>query len=156
MLLSINDEEEIPEANFQYKTHKEYKKIRIKDILNRMEGNEIEPVEEEKSQESEHESDNGEGEGDPEKKEKEKKEKKEEKKPNMTLRMYKIRYLKKVTRLAEGSSFGELALLTTKPRSTTIKAVTKTDLAILNKSQFRRVFSKVNKKILKHNIEHTL
>jgi len=71
------------------------------------------------------------------------------------VKLYKISYLKKVVRIAKGASFGELALLTTKPRSSTIKAVTKTDLAILNKKQFKNIFSKVNQKILNHNIEHT-
>lgn len=36
---------------------------------------------------------------------------------------YIIKYLKKVVRLQEGGSFGELALLLSKPRSATIKAV---------------------------------
>ena len=36
---------------------------------------------------------------------------------------YVIKYLKKVVRLQEGGSFGELALLLSKPRSATIKAV---------------------------------
>jgi CRP-like cAMP-binding protein len=56
---------------------------------------------------------------------------------------YKIKYLKKVVRLAEGSSFGELALIMAKPRAATVKAVTVTDLAILNKEQFTNIVGKV-------------
>ena len=54
-----------------------------------------------------------------------------------------IKYLKKITTLKSGDSFGELALLISKPRSATIKASEDTDLATLNKEQFINIMGKV-------------
>ena len=49
----------------------------------------------------------------------------------------------KVARLKEGDSFGELALLTEKPRAATVVSVLNTELATLNKEQFRTIVGKV-------------
>ena len=51
--------------------------------------------------------------------------------------------MKKVVRLKAGDSFGELALLVSKPRSATVKAAEDTDLATLNKEQFINIMGKV-------------
>jgi len=177
MLLKINNDEEIPEPNIQYQNHDAYKNLNIKDIVSKLDGNlgtealikaqekakekilekekEMERIKEENKNSSEKNK-----EGQNEEKEGEKKtaprKKVSRRQSVINLKMYKIHYLKKVARLAEGASFGELALLTTKPRSSTIKAVTKVDMAILNKDQFKSIFAEVDKKILKHTIEHTL
>ncbi|CAI2381911.1 unnamed protein product [Moneuplotes crassus] len=154
MVLSIDGSDEIPEPNQQYKEMEAYQKLSIKDIVHILEGTAPLKLRKEKDERR------------PSIFERRNSQQEDEENSKMFLKLeqgayksvkeYRIRYLKKVARVGEGASFVELALLTTKPRSSTIKAVTKTDMVTINKDQFKRVFSKVNKKILKHNIEHTL
>lgn len=54
-----------------------------------------------------------------------------------------IKYLKKINQLRSGDSFGELALLVSRPRSATVKAAEDTDLATLDKEQFINIMGKV-------------
>ena len=57
---------------------------------------------------------------------------------------YKIRYLRKVSKLFDGASFGELALIESQPRSATIISVRNTHFAVLNKKQFNMILRKVH------------
>ena len=57
---------------------------------------------------------------------------------------YKIRYLRKVSKLFDGASFGELALIESQPRAATIISVRNTHFAVLNKKQFNMILRKVH------------
>lgn len=39
MILKINGESKIPEANLQYESYEAYQKVSIKDIVNKLDGN---------------------------------------------------------------------------------------------------------------------
>lgn len=61
----------------------------------------------------------------------------------MKLSSYKFRYLKKITKLYDGASFGELALLMDQPRSATIISTRNSHFATLNRRQFNDILRKV-------------
>jgi len=56
---------------------------------------------------------------------------------------YIIKYLKKVNQLSEGASFGEVALILSKPRTATVIAASDCELAVLRKDQFLNIMGKV-------------
>jgi len=57
---------------------------------------------------------------------------------------YTFKYLKKVSTLTEGASFGELALIMDKPRVASIIATKSCDFATLNREQFNEILKKVH------------
>lgn len=67
--------------------------------------------------------------------------------------LYKIKYLKKVSKLQEGASFGELAMLMKQPRAATIKAVRKTLFATLTKEQFDGILFKVHQEQINKKLD---
>ena len=50
--------------------------------------------------------------------------------------------VKEVSKMAKGKSFGELALITSKPRAATIKCLEETDLAVFDKLSYEKVVGK--------------
>jgi len=53
--------------------------------------------------------------------------------------------MKKVSELKTGDSFGELALINSKPRLATIKTVTPTEFATLSKDQYKSILESLTK-----------
>lgn len=65
---------------------------------------------------------------------------------------YTIKYLKKISELKAGDSFGDLSLIYNKPRLATIKTVTPVEFALLSKEQYDSTLKaleqqKIDKKI---------
>lgn len=64
-----------------------------------------------------------------------------------TLDDYSFQYLKEVTQLEQGASFGELALSTDKPRAATIISLeTPTELAVLEKDAYDKIMGRTMQK----------
>lgn len=126
MLLEINGHRNLYPYNPQYQANDTYNSILIKDIISKIDGNfealKFQTKITSKSAKVVPPSED-----------------------NSLKLSYTIKYLKKVARLGEGASFGELSIFTSKPRAATIKAVRKTDLATLNKDQFTSILGKVEK-----------
>ena len=61
--------------------------------------------------------------------------------------------MKEVAQLGKGKSFGELALITSKPRAATITCLEDTDLAILDKTNYEKVVGKALKRKVNEKIE---
>jgi CRP-like cAMP-binding protein len=57
---------------------------------------------------------------------------------------YKFKYLRKVSVLGDGTSFGELALITDMPRAASIITTCDSHFAILNRKQFDEILSKAH------------
>ncbi|CAI2376816.1 unnamed protein product [Moneuplotes crassus] len=57
---------------------------------------------------------------------------------------YKIKYLKKVTTLKNGSSFGELALIMDQPRAASVITTKNCHFATLNRKQFNEILKRVH------------
>jgi len=68
-------------------------------------------------------------------------------------KLYKIKYLKKVSRLGEKSCFGELALLMEQPRTATVKVVQNTVFATLSKDNFNKILKNVHDEGLLKKLE---
>jgi len=66
---------------------------------------------------------------------------------------YRIKYLHNVRSLTKGMSFGDLALLSTKPRSATITCETNTILAYLTREHYRKILGHVKAKQMQKTIE---
>lgn len=62
------------------------------------------------------------------------------------------RYHTEVRQLFPGQGFGELALLSSKPRAATIRTLTPTTLATVNKADYLRVLAKIEDKAREERI----
>jgi CRP-like cAMP-binding protein len=60
--------------------------------------------------------------------------------------------LKKVSELKEGDSFGELALMNSKPRLATIKTITPCKFAILSKDEYKSILEALDKEEIETKI----
>ena len=60
----------------------------------------------------------------------------------------KYQWFIEITKLEEGKSFGELALINDRPRAATIMGLTDCHLATLDKQDYLRVFKKIENKII--------
>jgi len=66
---------------------------------------------------------------------------------------YVIEYNTKVAELKDGAEFGELALINSKPRAASIRTITKTYLATLDKEVFNTILKKSQLQHKKDKIE---
>lgn len=65
-----------------------------------------------------------------------------------------IEQLQEVSVLKEGASFGELALISERPRAATIKAIETVILAVLNKSDFKKILGMITEKRLNQKLKY--
>lgn len=71
---------------------------------------------------------------------------------NTRIGKFKIRVLKSVATTKKGDAFGELSLLTNKPRAATIKAKTMTHCATLNRDDYEKIILPIEEKKLNDRI----
>lgn len=57
-----------------------------------------------------------------------------------------VQYQNEVKQITEGNSFGELALISNKPRAATIKCLENTDFAVMYKKDYLKVLLKIDEK----------
>ncbi|CDW73238.1 cyclic nucleotide-binding domain containing protein [Stylonychia lemnae] len=69
------------------------------------------------------------------------------------IQQYSVWILKEVAQLGKGMSFGELALITAKPRAATIVCAEDTDLAVLDKNNYERVVGKALRRKVNEKVE---
>lgn len=65
-----------------------------------------------------------------------------------------VNELENVSNLQEGDSFGELALISDRPRAATIQANTRTSLLVIQKQQFKRILGEIAEKRLNLKLKY--
>lgn len=58
-----------------------------------------------------------------------------------------------VKKLAEGGSFGELALLNDKPRAATIQCLTNCEFAVINRQDYQNILERIENRNIKSKID---
>ncbi|CAI2368994.1 unnamed protein product [Moneuplotes crassus] len=72
---------------------------------------------------------------------------------NLETENYTIKYLKKISELKSGDSFGDLSLIYNKPRLATIKTVTPAEFALLSKEQYDSTLKALEQQKIEQKIE---
>eukprot|EP00347_Sterkiella_histriomuscorum_P000677 403374923 len=72
---------------------------------------------------------------------------------NQSIQSYQVWLLKEVVQFSKGQSFGELALITSKPRAATIICLESTDLVILDKQSYDKVVGKAFRRKVNEKVE---